>query len=273
MNVIKIPFSAGGLGKTKGVEEGPDAIIAATKDFFSTEDDCVPSFEVSSVSVDQSNLESTNERIVAKAESVMKETDGAVFLGGDHSITYSLVKAFASVHTTNPGIVIFDAHADACTDFSPPTHEDLLLALVKENIISSATIILVGIRNLHPDELEFLQRHKITYYTMKDIANEGKEEIIDAVMAKAKDFGSLYVSFDIDVLDPAFAPGTGYLEPGGLSTRELLFFVHKLRNLSNWKASDIVEVNPSKDVRDLTATAAAKLLVELSSNTIKNEVQ
>jgi agmatinase len=252
------------LGKTAGVEEGPDAILAATKDFFSTESGRVPSFDVSSVAVDNANLVETNAAIVAKAESVLKEKDGAVFLGGDHSITYSLVKAFASVHSSNPGIVIFDAHADACSDFNPPTHEDLLLALVKEKVILPSNIILVGIRNLHPDELAFLKEHKITYYTMKDITSDGKEEIIEAVMSKAKDFGSLYVSFDIDVLDPAFAPGTGYLEPGGLSTRELLFFVHKLKNLSNWKASDIVEVNPSKDVRDLTATAAAKLLVELS---------
>ena len=264
MKVVTIPFSAGGLGKTAGVEEGPDAILAATKDFFSTEDDRVPSFSVDTVAVDNGNFVETNAAIVAKAESVIAAGDGSVFLGGDHSITYSLVKAFASVHSSNPGIVIFDAHADACTDFNPPTHEDLLLALVKEKIISAANIILVGIRNLHPDELAFLQKHKITYYTMKDIAADGKEEIIDEVMSKAKDFESLYVSFDIDVLDPAFAPGTGYLEPGGLSTRELLFFVHKLKNLSNWRASDIVEVNPSKDVRDLTATAAAKLLVELS---------
>jgi len=264
MKVVTIPFSAGGLGKTAGVEKGPDAVLAATKDFFSTEDDRVPSFEISSVAVDNSNLVETNAAIVTKATSVISAADGAVFLGGDHSITYSLVKAFASVHSSNPGIVIFDAHADACSDFNPPTHEDLLLALVKEKIVKKENIILVGIRNLHPDELKFLQEHKITYYTMKDIADDGKEEIIEAVMSKAKDFGSLYVSFDIDVLDPAFAPGTGYLEPGGLSTRELLFFVHKLKNLSNWKASDIVEVNPSKDVRDLTATAAAKLLVELS---------
>ena len=263
MKVIKVPFSAGGLGKTNGVEEGPDAIIAVTKDFFSTESGEVPAFDVSSVAVDNANLVETNAAIVAKSKEVLSSSDGAVFLGGDHSITYSLVKAFAAVHSSNPGIVIFDAHADACSDFNPPTHEDLLLALVKERIVKKENIILVGIRNLHPDELAFLKEHSITYYTMQDIASDGKEEIIDEVMSKAKDFGSLYVSFDIDVLDPAFAPGTGYLEPGGLSTRELLYFVHKLKNLSNWKASDIVEVNPSKDVSSLTAFAAAKLLVEL----------
>jgi arginase family enzyme len=135
---------------------------------------------------------------------------------------------------------------------------------VKENIISAANIILVGVRNLHPDELAFLQQHRITYYTMNDISIDGKEEIIEAVMSKAKDFAAMYVSIDIDVLDPAFAPGTGYVEPGGLTTRQLLFFLHRLKNLSNWKASDIVEVNPSKDVRGLTVAAAAKLLVEMS---------
>ena len=83
-------------------------------------------------------------------------------------------------------------------------------------------------------------------------------------MSVARQFGALYLSIDIDVLDTAFAPGTGHTEPGGLTTRELLYFVHMLKNLKNLKMADIVEINPKKDLNDMTSKIGAKLLVELS---------
>lgn len=98
---------------------------------------------------------------------------------------------------------------------------------------------------------------------MKEIIAEGVHEISESLMSVAKNFRDLYVSIDIDVLDPAFAPGTGYIEPGGLTTRELLFFLHRLKKLYNLRAFDLVEINPSKDTNDITSKVAAKILVEL----------
>ena len=98
---------------------------------------------------------------------------------------------------------------------------------------------------------------------MKNISMEGIRNICDAVMESAKDFDGLYISIDIDSVDPAFAPGTGYPEPAGLSSRELLYFIHRLKKLKNLKAVDIVEVNPEKDLNDITSRLAAKLCVEL----------
>ena len=83
-------------------------------------------------------------------------------------------------------------------------------------------------------------------------------------MSVARKFDALYVSVDIDVLDPAFAPGTGYTEPGGLTTRELIYFIQRLKNLKNIQMWDLVEVNPEKDVNNLTVMVAAKLIVEMS---------
>ena len=99
---------------------------------------------------------------------------------------------------------------------------------------------------------------------MNEFSIEGIKEISESVMSVVKNFGSLYISIDIDVLDPAFAPGTGYAEPGGLTTRELLLFIHRLKRMHNLKAMDIVEVNPEKDVNDITSKTAAKLVVELT---------
>ena len=261
MKLIKIPFNLGGLGKTEGVEEAPDKIIENIKEFYLNEDQVLPVFDIEEVSVNKGSIEETNQNIYEKAKAVLGETDKVIFLGGDHAITYSLVKGFAS--GTNPGMIIFDAHPDCQSDFKPPTHEDLLIALVKERVIKPQNIILVGTRNWHKDELKFLQENKIRFFSMKQITNFGKEDVSETIMETARGFSELYVSIDIDVLDPAFAPGTGYREPGGLSTRDLLFFLHRLKKLKNLRAIDIVEVNPSKDMDDITSKVAGKLVVEM----------
>ena len=97
---------------------------------------------------------------------------------------------------------------------------------------------------------------------MKEITTEGIHEISESVMAAAKDFEALYVSIDIDVLDPAFAPGTGCTEPAGLTSRELIYFVQRLKLLKNLKIVDIVEINPKKDVNNMTSKLGAKIIAE-----------
>ena len=262
MKIIKIPSSQGGLGKADGSELAPDKVISQTKELFMSEDGVLPVFDIDSVKIVDSNIEETNNNIYTKALSVLKDNVRPLFLGGDHSITFPLVKAFSSVYSSNPGIVIFDAHPDAENDFVA-THEDLLCALVNQDVIKKENIILVGVRNWDKKEIDFIKKNNIKYFSMKEIAKEGIHEVSESVMIVAKGFSDFYVSIDIDVLDPAFAPGTGYMEPGGLSTRELLFFLHRLKRLKNLRAFDLVEINPLKDVNDITSKVGAKLLVEL----------
>jgi len=83
-------------------------------------------------------------------------------------------------------------------------------------------------------------------------------------METARGWGAFYLSIDIDVIDPAFAPGTGFREPGGLTSREMIYFIQRLKRLKNLKMTDITEVNPSKDSADLTVKLAAKLVKELA---------
>lgn len=261
MKIIKIPSSQGGLGKADGAELAPDAVVKGTEDFYLTEEGVLPQFQVDEVRVVPKNIEETNDNIYKKAKEAMQEKP--LFVGGDHSVSYPLIKAF-SESFDNPGVIIFDAHPDAENDFNPPTQEDNLIAIVKENLIKRENIILVGVRNWHANEIKFLKDNKIKYYSMKEITFEGVHNVCDAVMAAAKDFGALYISIDIDVVDPAFAPGTGWREPGGLTSRELLYFLQRLKLLKNLKATDLVEVNPKKDSNELTVKLGAKILVELS---------
>ena len=187
----------------------------------------------------------------------------AILVGGDHSMTYSAFKAFSKKHA-NPGFLVFDAHLDCENDFSPPTHEDYLRVLIEENHLKKENVVVVGLRNIHSNELEFSKKNKLKTFSISEIYQEGRHEIADSFMSVARKFDALYVSVDIDVLDPAFAPGTGYTEPGGLTTRELIYFIQRLKNLKNIQMWDLVEVNPEKDVNNLTVMVAAKLIVEMS---------
>lgn len=263
MKLVKIPSAQGGLGRAEGSELAPEKVMEQKKDLFLSEDNYLPVFEQDEVKIIPNNIEETNKNIYKKSKEVLKESLRPLFLGGDHSITYPLVKAFAEVYPKNPGIIVFDAHPDAENDFMPPTQEDLLCALVNQNIIKKENIVLVGIRNCHKNEVEFMQKNRIKNFPMKEIMSEGIHEISESLMSVAQRFDALYISIDIDVLDPAFAPGTGYPEPGGLTTRELLFLLHRLKKMQNLKAFDLVEINPKKDINDATSKVGAKIMVEL----------
>lgn len=241
MKVIKVPFSCG-----RGEELAADIIVQKAKEYSCSEEERLP--------VLITDYAEAEDKIHNKAADVFKENLGAVFLGGGHLITLPIFQAFREVYP-GAGIVILDAHIDSQFD------EDLLNGLVK--IIKGENIILVGCRKYSPRETAFIKEHKIRMFTMKEIASEGCHEVSDSVMSIAKNFSNLYVSIDIDVLDPAFAPGTGCPEPGGLSSRELIYFIQRLKKLRNFTACDITEINPKAD-NGITSEIGAKLLIELS---------
>ncbi|MAG08625.1 hypothetical protein CMO89_04075 [Candidatus Woesearchaeota archaeon] len=261
MILLKAPFSGGSLGKNKGTELAPDKIVERIKKFYLNEEGRLPVFNIKDIKTNESNIEETNKNIFNAVKKSIKETNKLLLLGGDHSITFSGFKAFAE-EFDNPGLVVFDAHPDCVNNFEPPTHEDYLRVLIEKNILKKENIILVGIRNWHKQEYSFLKEKRIKFYSMKEISQEGIKEVSEAVMSVAKDFDALYVSMDIDAVDPCFAPGTGHIEPGGLTSREMLYFLNKLKLLKNLKMLDLVEINPSKDVNQLTVSLGAKLLVE-----------
>jgi len=252
MKIVKIKSSQGCLGKNKGCEKAPDEILKELENFYLNEKGFRGEFEVVDCNVVENNIEETNENIVG--------IDGDIFLGGDHSITYASFIGFAKKFK-NPGLIVFDAHPDCENNFKPPSHEDFLKVLVEDGFLKKENVIIVGVRNWHKKEFYFLRDNKIKYFHMKNMKNI--EDVCDAVMELSRSFDGLYLSIDIDCVDPAFAPGTGYLEPGGMSSRDLIYFVQRLKLLRNLKRIDIVEINPEKDVGKQTIKLVAKLLREL----------
>jgi|TARA_B100002003_G_C14134207_1_gene545408 agmatinase len=235
--IIKIKSSQGGLGKADGAELAPGVIVKYLDE----------SFEIDEVEIIQSNIEETNKNIEEKALQVLDRKP--IFLGGDHSITFPLFKAFAKKYKS-PCLLIFDAHVDMSNDFLPPTHEDFNKTLIEQNIISPKDIMIVGARKIYDVEKEYIKEKNIQILEKPDL-----EKIKEFV--KDKD---VYLSIDFDVLDPNEAPGTGYLEKDGLKTDELIKILAQIKP----KAVDIVEINPKKDLNNMTSKLGAKLIVKLS---------
>ena len=246
MLIVKVP-AINGLGKTKGCEKAPEKIVRQLTNINTEE-----------IKINNNNAEETINNILNEAPNFFNK-NFVVFLGGDHSISFPLVKSFNSLNK-NAGIIIFDAHADCMKPMKEPTHEEWVRALIEQGF-DSKQIILVGLRNVDPQEIDFLRENKINCFWMKELVSDFKETA-DLITEQARKFDALYISIDIDVIDPAFAPGTGYVEPGGLSSKEFLYLIQRLALPKNLKACDIVEINPDKDINNLTVKLGAKIISE-----------
>lgn len=257
MKLAAINFSGGNLGKNLGCEKAFDEILKELDKAALKEDGTRPSFSILQFKVDNSNLEQNHSLLLEQAKRLA--LDDTIFIGGDHSISYSLIKAFCA-KTKNAGIIVFDAHPDLMPSFKPPTHDNYLRMLIEEGVVRPENIILAGVRSIDIEELKFLQLKKIRFYTMKQLQED--RELVHSIMELLQRFSAVYLSLDIDVVDPAFAPGTGYCEIGGLSSREVIGYVQKLRLMKKLKWIDLVEINPDKDINRITLKLGAKLVRE-----------
>lgn len=261
MKIIKIPFSAGSIGKNIDCNLAPDALVNGLRSANAAESGINPSFSVDEVKVEQTNISETQENIFRKISGLNEK---AIILGGDHSITFPSFKAF-SEKNKNSCLVVFDAHPDCDEEAGIATHDTYVRNLIKDGIKPSH-IILIGIRSFGANEMDFLRQNKVNFFSMKQLFDQGIKESCDLIMEQLRQFDSLYLSVDIDVVDPAFAPGTGYCEPGGLSSRELIYFLQRLNFLKNIKLFDLVEINPKKDINNLTVNLGVKIIAELSAS-------
>ncbi|MDD3264103.1 MAG: arginase family protein, partial [Candidatus Nanoarchaeia archaeon] len=160
--------------------------------------------------------------------------------------------------------IVFDAHPDLMDDFSPPSQEGYLRNLIEEDIIKPENVILIGIRNWDTQEIDYINSKKIKYFTSKMIFEKGIKEVVNEILKIIeKKENKIYLSLDIDVVDPIEAIGTGYIEHGGMSSREIIYFIQKIKETKKIQMIDLVEINPQKDINDITSKLGAKLVTEL----------
>jgi arginase family enzyme len=243
VKVYSFPFSSSLFPGNEGVKKAPQKIVQELKKQVMNEKNILPSLQFEEISEDSLP---------------QKKVTGSVILGGDHFITPLCVKQFLQERPQG-GIMIFDAHPD-CDHVS---QKDILPLLLEDLNIPPEKIVLVGVRSCTPAEQDYLKTSRVRVITMKNIFEHGIQNVCDGLMESVRGWQGLYVSIDVDVVDPACAPGTSYPEPGGFTSRELLYVIQRLRLLKNFSVADIVEANPEKEER-LTVQLAAKLVRELS---------
>jgi agmatinase len=192
------------------------------------------------------------EQIQAAVESLLERELYVLTLGGDHAITYPIMRAYGARYD-DLSILHLDAHPDLYDEFEGNrySHACPFARIMEEDLV--ARLVQVGIRTMNPHQRAQAERFGVEVIEMGHWQPDLPLEFD----------GPLYLSMDIDVLDPAFAPGTSHHEPGGLSTREVLRLIQNLR--VPIVGADIVEFNPERDPVGITAMAAAKLLKEIGS--------
>lgn len=192
------------------------------------------------------------ERIRTAASAAAQGGATPLFLGGDHMVTYPIIAGLAEIHGP-VNILHFDAHPDLYDNFEsdPLSHASPFARIMERGL--ARRLVQVGIRTLNAHCREQARRFGVEMVEMRSFSPEAVP-IPD---------GPLYISVDMDALDPAFAPGVSHHEPGGLSVREILSVLHRIEGPI--VGADIVEFNPTRDINGMTAVVAAKFVKELAA--------
>lgn len=255
--VIGIPFD----GKScylHGAAKGPQAIRAAsTSHALNPWSELQVNLEKETTLVDLGDVETSGSfeeislKIEEKVSEVLAKKAVPFVLGGDHSITFPVIRAFGKKFPSLD-ILHFDAHPDFYEELYGDrfSHACPFARIFEAGLAKN--LIQVGIRAATGSQRENASRYQVRMIEMKDFDD-------DLVL---KFDNPLYISFDLDSLDPAFAPGVSHHEPGGLSTRQVIRLIQRLE--AKIVGLDVVELNPTRDLTGITASAAVKIIKEVA---------
>ena len=270
--VVGIPFDAG-VSYRSGARFGPSAVRAGSKllrpyhPFLDIEPWAVHQVaDAGDIAANPFDIKEAVDQVQAATRDLLERADHVIAIGGDHTLSLPLLRATAARHGP-VSLVHFDAHLDTWDTYfgAPYTHGTPFRRAVEEGLLELGTSAHVGTRGPLYSTGDMEQDRELGFATVTtmDVARSGVDAALDRVLDRVGD-RPLYVSVDIDVLDPAHAPGTGTPEPGGLTTRELQMMLRGLRS-ANLVGGDVVEVAPAYDHAELTTIAAANVAYELLS--------
>ena len=226
------------------------------------------------------SLEKSHEAVEKKVTAALNADTSPIVLGGDHSITLPSATAVAKKYGyVNVGMVHFDAHADT----GDSTYGDVLIShgspmrrLIESGAIPGKNFVQIGLRGPwpYPKNLKWMKDQGMRWHLMAEIEKKGFDSVLEMAISEALDGpDKLYISVDVDVMDPAFAPGTGTPEPGGISSLELLRAIREIVLSKGMVAMDVVEVAPMYDQPgDITAQAAHRCVYEAISALAKKKL-
>lgn len=227
-----------------------------------------------------------NEELMLKVSEVLTSGGFPLVLGGDHSVSIGSIAGVAR-NVPSFGILWFDAHGDFNTPETSSSgnihgmplavsvgrgDEDLVGCGGVVPKVAEENVVIIGVRDLDPEESELLHSSKVTALTMQDIDERGMQEVVKQGLAIAgAGVDGFIVSFDLDVIDPMEAPGVGTPVRGGITYREAHLAMELVAQSGGLLAMDVVEVNPILDHRNQTAELAVELISSALGKTILNE--
>lgn len=256
--VIGIPDESQSHSLRKGTEEAPSKIrqISNQRDTYSREDKIILGKPTQGTTkqvydygdISRNQIESVYEKI--------SQSKIPITIGGDHSLTSKIINTMAK-HTGKISLVYFDAHPDfvsSSTDYYGSVVNDVLSNI---NIDSSLEI---GVRTPEQEELDNIKKYNLEIITPIDIKEKGIKNIASDILGKIG--GKVYISFDMDCIDPAFAPGVSVPVPLGLDSNDAVYLLQKIAQ-RGIVGMDIMEVCPSFDVKDRTSHLASRIIGEV----------
>ncbi len=266
MFIVKVPGING--SDSEGCQRAGEAILKELRKIHTNESGKnidVDLLDLEEIHLDNSDLKKTEKLIYENSLETFESKPKTIFLGGDQSISYPILSAFKDYCKNShveSCLIVFDAHPDCKKSKGYPTNEEWLRRLIEEGF-STKNILIVGMRNSEREESEFLNGIKIKTINVNRLT-EDLHETCDTIM-EFSNGKELYISIDIDVIDPSFAPSVSKSESGGITSREFLYIIQRMNKIKNLRAVDITEINSEEDKKrgNITVKLGAKILSEL----------
>jgi len=266
--VLGVPFDAATVSDRRGSRHAPQRIreYLYSKTRYSVEHDSELTdgvFDCGDLEVNIADFDETMRRLRLVAASVFAKAGYVLTLGGDHSLTYELVKAARAQAKHEIGLVQFDAHHDTREEWGQ--HSGFWLRrLIDDGVVRGENVLQIGIRGSLYSKyyIEHLKDHGVHYLTAWKMREIGVRAASKLAVSRLKRLGGVYLTFDIDAVDQTDAPGTDHPSPMGLTSWEAIFMVYDLASRLNARWMDIMEVSPPHDIQDHTVKLAAELAAQ-----------
>ena len=277
--IFGIPWDYLSSAQHADSSEAPSKIRKVTSDIALTTEMGIniPNLKVSDlgdVKIEDSNVELNLKEIDNFISDLFKEKQNIklVAIGGDHFCTFPVVKSIGKNLDVkgDVGILVFDSHLDLYEEWDKGvySHATVSHRIYDLDFVDNNNLLIVGTRDMDIPEIEIANKEGITHYDAFLFSDLGIKKLMDNIIKffKNSKIKHLYVSIDVDVLDPSIAPATGYAIPGGLSYRELWQILRAIAKEFDIIGFDLVEVAPNLDLpNSVTANLAAKLIIEFIS--------
>ncbi len=264
--VLGLPFD-GAASYRKGAAEAPDRIRSISHHIAPTTEDGVSLEHLKVLDLGDLSLAGLSQEAyfesVEKRAAELFDCTFPTFIGGDHSVSIPLLRAAAKKWGSGLGVIHLDAHLDLCFELEGNrlSHGCTHRRIFEGGHLPFEQVWFLGIRSFEEQESAFIEDHPVNMITATEIYEKGLSTAAARVVEGLQKCVAVYLTIDIDFLDPAFAPGTGTPKPGGFSTRELFAFLKHFAALPVI-GLDVVEVAPPLDHADITSFAAQRAITE-----------